>query len=75
MSHVDDLFDGRVVTAWVIAAETLNEDGTRRLDCVHADASGQPLPWWTTEGLLRAVLSTYEAVSPIATYEDEDDDD
>ena len=75
MSGVDDLFDGRVVTGWVLVAETLDESGERRLDCLHAGADGVPLPWWTTQGLLSAALETYQAVSPVATREDEDDDD
>jgi hypothetical protein len=75
VSGVDHLFDGRVVTAWVLVAETIDEHGDRRLDCLHADASGDPLPWWTTQGLISAALETYQAVSPIATHEDEDDDD
>lgn len=69
---IEALFGGRVVTAWVCVAEVLDEDGNRRLDLLHADAGQVPLPWWTVQGLLSAVLETYESIAP--TTEDEDGD-
>lgn len=70
---IDEHFDGRIVTQYVIVAEVLDDAGNRRLDAVDGDASGTPLPWWTVQGLLSAVLETYEAVSPIPVEDDDGD--
>ena len=71
---VDDLFPDGMVTQYVVIAEVLSEDGERWFQMKNAGADGQGLPWWTVEGLLNAAVQTYEAIPPIPTSSDDDDE-
>jgi hypothetical protein len=68
---VEDLFEGQVLTQYVVIAEVLDESGERGLRMTSGDASGQLLPWWTLEGLIAAAGQVCASCSPIVEDPDE----
>lgn len=56
--HDDDAREvhGNVVTGWVVVAESMAPDGRRWLSRMSGGPGGEPLPEWTSEGLLHNAL-------------------